>query len=515
MINPTLPLGITPSQVERIEFSSDDRTPKQMAEALIRAWRGSPQRKDMIAAGEYYKGDNSEITKKTRSYVDANGDIQINDTLSNVRIQSAFLRTNVQQKVNYALGKPMVVSVDTAGADISEETVKAYTKLWQDFLNDNQDTYKKTATNAIAKGIGWQYVTIADGELEITDIDPEEIYPDWADKNHKELLQAVRDYVVIEYTAGNAPVEVRHVEFYDTDGITPFLDTGEAALMENGERIPYMTIVDGEEEVAIGWENVPLIALKGTDDEVPMLNIIKGTIDTFDKIISKSSDSILDDTDPVMALKGYDADEETLRIARAQMKSNKIVGLGDKGEAEYLSVDINVDAVHKHLELLKKLIQYFGQMVDVQDVQFGTNLSKVAIQCLYSNLDVYINGLETEFGAYIKRLKPFFDVVAQYKGVGTAEQWAKSRVTVTFNRDMLINLTEDIQSTVQLASTGVSQQTIDEFNPVVQSHEIEEERRQAEQESAQAGTDDPVFLQEVETAAQRLVEQRESEGANQ
>ncbi|KAK9679523.1 Phage portal protein, SPP1 Gp6-like [Popillia japonica] len=383
---------------------------------------------------------------------------------------------------------------------------------WQEFLDENQSAYKKTATNAIAKGIGWQYITILDGKLKLTDIDPEELYPDWTDKTHEELLGIVRDYVVIEYNQGNVATDVHHVDFYDESELTPFLDkSGTGLLAPNGEPIPYLRMGEGEDSISIGWEKVPFVALKGTDDEVPMLNIIKDAVDTYDKLISKASDSIMDDTDPVLVLKGHSTAEDELRRARAQMKTNKIVAVGDSGDVGYVSVDINVDAVHKHLEVLKKQIQYDGQMVDTQDVQFGSNLSGVALQSLYSNLDIYINGFESEFRAYVQRLKPFFDAVLQYQGIGTAEQWAQFKVTVTFNRDMLINLAADIESTVKLASTGVSQQTIDEFNPVVQSHEIEEERRQAERDAAQGGDDNPVFLQEVEAAAQRLIEQRESQ----
>lgn len=515
MDNVILAPGITPAQVDRVDFTSDGRTAKQIAEALIKSWRDSQRRKDMIAAGLYYRCENIEIAGKDRSYTDANGQRQINTTLSNVKIPSAFLRSNVQQKVNYALGKPLVVSIGS-DEEVSEELKEEYSKLWQNFLDENQGTYKKMATNAIAKGIGWLYVTILDGKLKVTSIDPEELYPDWTDSTHEELLGIVRDYVVIEYNENNASSAVHHVDFYNEIEVTPFIEKGgNASLVESGEPIPYLRLGEGENSVSIAWEKVPFVALKGTDDEVPMLNIIKAAIDTYDRMISKASDTIMDDTDPVLALTGYDTDEDTLRMTRAQLKTNKVVSIGQGGDIKYVTVDINIDSVHKHLELLKKQIQYDGQMVDTQDVEFGSNLSGVALQSLYSNLDIYINGFESEFRACIQRLKPFFDAVLEYQGVGKADQWARLKVTVTFNRDMLINLAADIQSTVQLASTGVSQQTIDEFNPVVQSHKIEEERRQAEQESAQDKTDDPVFLQEVEAAAQRLVEQRESQPAEE
>lgn len=513
MDNPILDPGITPAQVEKIEFTSDGRSKQQIAEALVKAWRDSPCRKDMIMAGLYYKCRNAEIANKSRSYTDARGELQINNTLSNVKIPSAFLRSNVQQKVNYAFGKPMVVTVDSED-EVDEELKKEYAKLWQDFLNENQGTIKKTVTNAIAKGIGWQYVTILDGKLKITDIDPEELYPDWTDKNHEELLGIARDYVVIEYSQGNVATDVHHVDFYDKSELTPFLDkNGTGSLTPHGDPTPYLKLEDGDNSVGIGWENVPFVALKGTDDEVPMLNIIKEAIDTYDKLVSKASDSILDDTDPLLVLTGYDSQEETLRVVRDQLKTNKIVSVGKDGDVKYITVNVNVEAVHKHLEVLKKQIQYDGQMVDTQDVQFGSNLSGVALQSLYSNMDIYINGLETETRAWMRSLKPFFDAVLQFQGNGTVEQWERLNPICTLNRDMLINLAADIESTVKLASTGVSQQTIDDFNPVVQSHETEEERRQAERDAAQGGDDDPVFLQEVETAAQRLIEQREGEGA--
>ncbi|KAK9679493.1 hypothetical protein QE152_g40005 [Popillia japonica] len=42
MDNPVLDPGITPAQIEKIEFTSEGRTKQQIAEALVKAWRDSP-----------------------------------------------------------------------------------------------------------------------------------------------------------------------------------------------------------------------------------------------------------------------------------------------------------------------------------------------------------------------------------------------------------------------------------------------------------------------------------------
>ena len=54
---------------------------------------------------------------------------------------------------------------------------------------------------------------------------------------------------------------------------------------------------------------------------------------------------------------------------------------------------------------------------------------------------------------------------------------------MTLDRDMMINESTIIEDTVKLMSTGVSQETIDNWNPAVESHEIEQSRRDAESQN--------------------------------
>ena len=485
----------------RIDFAGRGRSNKEITRSMLEEWRGSQIIQDMVDADEYYMCRNVKVSKKDRSYIDSQGLKVNNDTLSNVKIPSAFVRSNVQQKVNYAVGKPFIISVD---ADEEDATAKQYLKEWQDFITpDVRKTIKRIVNNAVNKGIGWAFVTIIDNKLEVQDGEPQQIYPAWSDAPHTILDAIVRDYVVVEFV-NNERTEIKKVEFWDADVVERYIDK-DGELKPDPEYNPVEPHLALNEE-GIGWGRVPFVALKGNEDELPMLNVIRQQIDAYDALQSKSVDALLDDIDPVLVVEGISTEMGELTRARQIMQNSRIVSLDTDGKAYYVQVEPDITAIQAKLEMLRKDIREFGQSVDTQDVRFGSNPSGVALKSMYQDLDVYINGIETEVEAFFQNLKYFFDAYLQFKKVGTSEQWSKYRLTVTLDRDMLINSTADIQETVMLMSTGVSQETVDSWNPAVESHEAEQGRREQEAQSAMGGMNMERKIAELMDAQEKLTQ---------
>ena len=250
----------------------------------------------------------------------------------------------------------------------------------------------------------------------------------------------------------------------------------------------------GEPE-GVSWGRVPFIALKGSDDELPLLNLIRGQIDAYDQLQSKSTDGLLDDADPIIVLRNVSPDVDGLIGTRNLLKNSRIATIDENGGAEYLQVHPDINAVQVKLEHLRKDIREFGAGVDTQDVKFGSNPSGVALRSMYQDLDIYTNNLETEFATFVESLKYFFDLWLEFRGVGSAKEWRDYRVTVKLDRDMMINEGELISNTATLQAL-VSQETLDEYNPAVKSHTEEQARRDAE-----AAKDTERRDKESETAA--------------
>ena len=468
----------------RIDFAGRGRSNKEITRSILDEWRDSQAIQDMYDADEYYMCRNVTISTKDRSYIDSQGMKVINDTLANTKAPSAFVRSNVQQKVNYAVGKPFVLSVD---ADEKDTVAQQYLQAWQDFITpDVRKTIKRIVNNAINKGIGWAFVTIVDNVFEIQDGEPQQIYPAWSDAPHEALDAIVRDFVVVEFI-NNERTEIKKIEFWDADVVERYIDEGDELKSDPDYKPIEPHLISGTE--GITWGRVPFVALKGNEDELPLLNVIRQQVDAYDALQSKSVDALLDDIDPVLVVEGISSEMGEITRARQIMQNSRMVSLDADGKAYYVQVEPDITAVQAKLEMLRKDIREFGQSVMAQESDATSNPSGVALKFRYQDLDTYTNGLETEIETFFQNLKYFFDIYLEFKKIGTAEQWKDYRLIVTLNRDMLINTSADIDDTVKLASTGVSQQTIDQYNPAVESYEIEQQRREQEAQLAMGNMD--------------------------
>ena len=175
------------------------------------------------------------------------------------------------------------------------------------------------------------------------------------------------------------------------------------------------------------------------------------------------------------------AEIHDLQEARELLNSLKLAAVDDDGDVKYLQSNISIDNVQKKLESIKKDIKEFSCTVNTQDIQFGSNPSGVALKAAYQDLDIYMNELETEFELFMQQLKYFFDKYQVFKGNFTEQELAQLDITVTLDRDMMMNETELIENTAKLSGL-VSQETLDGYNPAVENHEIEQERRENEKE---------------------------------
>lgn len=477
-----------------IEYNAQGASNKDITKNILNEWRTSPIIKDMQQAEMYFKVKNTNIDTKTRDYIDTETGLKvINDTLSNVKSKTAQYRKSVNQKFNFALAKPFVISCDN----------DKYKEKWVDFLNDKiMKVIQRTGKAGINKGIGWTYPWINEkGELEIIDTQPETMYPAWHDTAHTELDFIVRDYILTAYNNNSTPEDIRKVEFWDSKIVEKYIDyskgEGSGALEPDvdGE---YELSEDDKERTSIqkthlrrkdgsgeSWDRVPFIWFKGNDDELPLLNECKSDIDSYDMIKSKAIDSIIDDIDPIIVIEGIGAEMGDLQKARKMIKNSQIMTIDPGGDAKYLKVDANIQAAEQQLEIIRKDIIDNTSTVDLTTIQLGTNPSGEAMKAFYESLNTWCNGFEAEFRVYMENLKYFFDKWLSWQGgFGSFEELQNIDITFTLDRDMMINETNIIDNVVKLNGI-LSQQTLDEMNPWVDDPEKEQKRREEEETANQ------------------------------
>lgn len=472
----------------QIEYGAKGTLNKEITQNILNEWRGSEKIRDMHDAEMYSMVKNTTIESKTRSYKDEDGHIITNDTLSNVKSKTAKYRKSLNQKVNFSMAKPFVISCDNT----------KYEEEWKKFLTaKRRAVIKRLGKNAINKGIGWIYPWINDkGELDIVDMLPETIYPAWADIAHTDLDAIVRDYAITEYN-NQTPTDVRKVEFWDRSIVEKYIDYSQGegtGALETDLGKEYELSDDMEERVTIqethmrtargegiSWERVPFIWLKGNDDELPLLNECRSDVDSYDMLKSKSIDSLIDDIDAVLVVEDMSPEMGELSRARKMLQNSRIMTVDKGGSAHFEKVDANVQAIAQELELIGKEIQDNTSTVDLTTIQLGTNPSGRAMRSFFESLNEWANGYESEFRVMMDNLKYFFDKWLAWKGgFGTFEELQAIPITFTLDRDMIIDEEGIIDNLVKLKD-DLSQETRDELNPYVENHEKEQQRRDAEE----------------------------------
>lgn len=490
----------------QIEYGAKGTINKDITRNILNEWRGSQKIQDMHDAELYSLVQNTSIDSKTRDYQDENGAIIQNTTLSNVKSKTAKYRKSLNQKFNFALAKPFVISCDN----------DKYKEEWENFLNEkHRKVIKRTGKSAINKGIGWIYPWINEkGELDIVDMTAETIYPAWSDEAHTELDALVRDYSVTEYNNTN-PTDIQKVEFWDREIVEKYIDYGmgegsgdlepdpgkEYELSENDVEKPEVireTHMKDKKGNGISWERVPFVFFKGNDDELPLLNECRSDVDAYDMLKSKSIDSLLDDIDAVLVVEDISPEMGELARARKLVQQSRIMVVDKGGNAHFEKVDANVTAISQELELIGKEIQDNTSTVDLTTIQLGTNPSGAAMRSFYESLNEWANGFEAEFSVLMENLKYFFDKWLAWKGgLGTFEELQKIDVTFALDRDMMIDETGIIDNLVKLQSE-LSQETRDELNPYVENHEKEEKRRKEDMDKEMEQNDLLIKQKEVE-----------------
>lgn len=488
--------------IERIKFGSETISNKDIAKNIVNHWRGSEQIKDMLTAQEYHLVKNTGIDSKSREYLvpvkredgSYGEEKRMNETLSNVKLKSALPRLSVEQKVNYGFAKPFVFEVSLEGQEVGAEEPQeliTYRNEWNSFLDDDtRDTIKRIATDAFINGKGWAYVTTdAEGALQLVDVMPQTFYPEWADRARKRIDIGVRDYAIIYYRNG-IPETIRKVEYWDKDTVEFYIDDGgdwkidtdtEAFIL--GDAIPPE---DGgiPHLLTTGWGRVPFICLKSNPDELPLLNIIKSYIDLMDMLKSKMGDTLMDDMDAILMLKGLSPAMNDLIRSRVNLKNSGIVSVdAERGEAKYIKNDPNVDSAIKAIETYYKDILQYSSTVDTQEMRQGTTNTGIALKMMYQSLDIYLNGTESHFREFMNNLKYFFDKSLEFRGVGSIETWEKYSIDVTLDRDAMMNEGEIIDNIIKSASI-LSEKTLISQHPYVIDYETEKARKESEEQTA-------------------------------
>jgi SPP1 family phage portal protein len=238
--------------------------------------------------------------------------------------------------------------------------------------------------------------------------------------------------------------------------------------------------MDGE---GYNWDRLPLIAFKYNNKEIPLIRAVKSLHDALNQVLSDFQNNMEEDPrTTILVLKNYDG--TNIPEFRQNLATYGVIKVttvdGVQGGVETLNVEVNAANYQAILMQLKRAIVENGRGFDAKEERMDGDPNQMNIESMYTDIDLDVNAMETEFQAGFEELKWFIDQYLIHQG---NPDYSEENVNFVFNRDIFINEDAKIQNCAK--SVGIiSNKTIVARHPWVTNleHELKqiEEDKQAE-----------------------------------
>lgn len=445
-------------------------------EVLLREWLKSPTREEQLLAEKYYDGDH-DILGREKKVIGADGNlITINNVANNRLVDNQYCKL-VDQKTNYVLGKPITIATE------DDEYLGHLQKVFSKKVHRQLRTL---ARYAVEGSISWLYPYYDESNNLKFDVFPAyEICPMWRDKAHTELDGVMRYYPEDIFDDKGGVTTVHHVDIYTIYGINHFYYRGAKLVPAENPHSDYLT-AEGQ---GYNWDRLPMIPFKYNDKEIPLIRRVKQLQDSLNQVLSDFQNNMEEDPrTTILVLKNYDG--TNIPEFRQNLATYGVIKVttvdGVQGGVETLKVEVNAQNYQAILMQLKRAIVENGRGFDAKEERMDGDPNQMNIESMYTDIDLDVNGMETEFQAGFEELKWFIDQHLIHMGKG---DYTEEPVEFVFNRDIFINEDAKIENCVK--SVGLlSNKTILSRHPWVTNveHELKqiEEDKEAELEEMDA-----------------------------
>lgn len=423
--------------------------PKEI-KALIDADRSS-ERKQRAAIGQRYYEAQHDILGYRMFYFNEDGNLVEDTTSANTRIPHPFFMELADQLSPYMLSfdednPPIRANLkDPEAAAALQEHLDVY--FDEEFWSEIGDLI----TGSYVKGVEYIYAykneddrlvfQVADsmGVVEVREKDTDSgtacmlyWYTDRIDKGKKKIIR------IQEHTANS-------ITFYVQSG-----ENGRIVLDDEVKPNPRPNVVYTDSKgnrygKPLGF--IPFWPLPLNQKQISGLMPIKRIIDDYDMMKCGLSNNLQDFDHPIYAVKGFDGHDFT-ELAK-NLRTKKMVGTGEQGGIDVVTVDIPVEARKANLEADEKNIYRFGMGFNSSQVGDG-NITNVVIRSRYTLLDLKADKVEKQLK---KMLRKIIRVVLDEINAEHGTAYQPNNVKIKFERVLPTNETEDIENEHKKAQT--------------------------------------------------------------
>lgn len=457
--------------------SSDINSPNTTyLELVLSKWLKSPTREEQLLAEKYYDGDH-DILRREKKVIGADGQLIALDNVANNKLVDNQYRKLVDQKTNYVLGKPITIATE------NDEYLELLTKVFSKKVHRQLRTL---AQYAVDGSIAWLHPYYdANGEFKFDVFPSYEICPIWRDKAHTELDGVMHYYPEEQFDEKGGIKLIYHVDLHTVNGVYHYLYQGGSLIPCEKSCSHYLT----KEGKNYDWNRLPIIPFKYNNKEIPLIRGVKSLQDSLNQVLSDFQNNMEEDPrTSILVLKNYDG--TNIPEFRQNLATYGVIKVttvdGVQGGVETLKVEVNAQNYQAILMQLKRAIVENGRGFDAKEERMDGDPNQMNIESMYTDIDLDVNAMETEFQAGFEELKWFIDQHLIHMGHA---DYTDEAVEFVFNRDIFIN--EDAKIDNCNKSVGiVSNKTILSRHPWVTNvnHELNqiEEDKQLELEEMDA-----------------------------
>ncbi|EAD0738599.1 phage portal protein [Listeria monocytogenes] len=424
------------------DLLSDD--PQIIARALKRAIKAdtnSKEKNEARTAIRYYNYEN-DILKNRIFYIDDENEIREDTLASNIRIAHGFFPEIVDQKTQYLLSNPIEFETDN-------EELKDY--LAEYYNRDFQVVMQELVENASQKGIEYVYArTNAEDRLCFQVADSLGVFSIYDDNN--ELKRICRYYEKEIIKEGQAK-KLKYAEMWTDSSVYFFISEGNKPYeIDQTQKLnprPHVVAISNETDEILGRDYgvIPFYRLSNNKKETTDLAPIKALIDDYDLMNCFLSNNLQDFAEAIYVVSGFRGDD--LSKLRQNIKSKKVVGVGDKGGVDIKTVTIPTEGRQTKMDIDKENIYKFGMAFDSTQVGDG-NITNIVIKARYTLLNMKANKTEARLQAMLEWMNKLIieDINRRYH-----KAFSSTEVAFTFTRAVMVNETDIVNNEKTEADT--------------------------------------------------------------
>ena len=360
--------------------------------SIIAADRCSRHKKQARMGQRYYDGRH-DILEYRIYYITKEGKLVEDLTKSNIRIPHPFFHEIAEQEVAYILSNGIQLKTD------SEELEKSLGIYFGDmFIGE----LKETLIDTIVRGFGYMYwYRDGKGVTHFCHADSLMI----VEVKDGEETDMVNDYIIRYY-----PVRVKdgkravRVEVWDKDMTWYYLQAGSSLELDPNVKINPCPHVLYKSEEGYFYEEgarIPFLRLDNNRKLLSGLHQIKPIIDDYDLMDCGLSNNLQDITEGIYVVRGFkgtDYDELLMNV-----KSRKVVGVGDKGDLDIKTINIPYEARLAKMAEDEKNIYRTALAFNPSQTGDG-NITNIILKSRYTLLDMKSRKLIWNIKKFLRQL---------------------------------------------------------------------------------------------------------------